>query len=335
VTAVDRDHAFREHENGGAPDGGRRFVDARPKASEPQPQGSVMTSSEITTVPFHGATLIAVKGATPAETLVAMKPVAEGMGLSWQGQHAKLTEHPVLSKGIKDILIPSEGGPQAMTALPLSRLNFWLATIHPNKVLNLDTRAKIIRYQEECADVLFAHFFEKAGGDVSERTFGVARSTIHKVTKLERTVADLMSMVETLTSGVTTLTLAADGRVAALDLIAVRQLMDEAGAISKGRNSLNGRVRNALLSLALRENVKGVRRCPHSNHWLFPIDFAREFMASTGNAWVAAHNASLTPQGDLFATSPAKKRKAKTPQPANDARPTAANNNSRRKRGVA
>lgn len=296
-----------------------------------------MTSSEITTVSFHGATLIAVKGATPAETLVAMKPVAEGMGLDWEEQRRKLHRHPVLKAALTfaTVQMPGDNQRREWAFLPLPRLNFWLATIQPNKVLNLDTRAKIIRYQEECADVLFAHFFEKAGGDVSERTFGVARSTIHKVTKLERTVADLMSMVETLTSGVTTLTLAADGRVAALDLIAVRQLMDEAGAISKGRNSLNGRVRNALLSLALRENVKGVRRCPHSNHWLFPIDFAREFMANTGNAWVAAHNASLTPQGDLFATSPAKKRKAKTPQPANDARPTAANNNSRRKRGVA
>ncbi|CAO3437234.1 phage antirepressor N-terminal domain-containing protein [Azospirillum doebereinerae] len=118
-------------------------------------------NSHLTTINFHGATLIARRGATPAETLVAMKPVAEGMGLSWQGQHAKLTEHPVLSEGIKDIVIPSEGGPQAMTALPLSRLNFWLATIHPNKVPDLEARERIIRYQRECADALFAHFFGK------------------------------------------------------------------------------------------------------------------------------------------------------------------------------
>lgn len=172
--------------------------------------------------------------------------------------------------------------------------------------------------------------------ELIRRTDGVTRSTIHKVTNLERKVAELTEMVEKLNAGVTTLTLGADARVAALDLVSVRQLMDDARARSKGRSSLNHRVRNALLSLALRENVKGVRRCPHSNHWLFPIDFARDWMKATGNAWVDAHNASLEPQGDLFAAPPAKKkRKAAIAKPANDPHPTAANGNSRKKRGAA
>ena len=118
-------------------------------------------NTSLTTVSFHGATLIAQRGATPAETLVAMKPVVEGMGLSWQGQHAKIVEHPILGKGIKEIVMPTDGGPQQMTVLPLSRLSFWLATIHPNKVPNKDTRARVIAYQMECADALFAHFFGK------------------------------------------------------------------------------------------------------------------------------------------------------------------------------
>lgn len=117
---------------------------------------------DLTTVDFHGATLIAVRGETPTETLVAMKPVAEGMGLDWEGQRQRIGRHPVLSKGACEIQVPSAGGMQAMTALPLSKLNFWLATIQPNKVPNLDTRARILAYQEECADVLFAHFFGKA-----------------------------------------------------------------------------------------------------------------------------------------------------------------------------
>lgn len=135
-------------------------------------------TNELTTVPFYGATLLAVRGTTPAGTMVIMKPVSEGMGLSWQGQHEKLKGHPVLSKGIKEILIPSAGGVQAMTALPLSRLNFWLATIQPNKVANLEARAKVIRYQEECAEVLFAHFFEKAVGRSSGPSVADAEAII-------------------------------------------------------------------------------------------------------------------------------------------------------------
>lgn len=164
-------------------------------------------NSHLTTINFHGATLIARRGATPAETLVAMKPVAEGMGLSWQPQHRKLTEHPVLSKGTTELVMPSKGGPQAMTALPLSRLNFWLATIQPNMVPDLETRERIIRYQEECADALFAHFFGKVTEPSSrralmsrlrkerkkyERDTGLSRSTTYRriqerygVTRLE------------------------------------------------------------------------------------------------------------------------------------------------------
>lgn len=56
-----------------------------------------------------------------------------------------------------------------MVGLPLSKLNFWLARIHPNKVPNPETRAKVIAYQEECADVLFAHFFGKATGASFDR----------------------------------------------------------------------------------------------------------------------------------------------------------------------
>ncbi len=56
-----------------------------------------MTKNMITTVGFHGAKLIARRGDTSAETLVAMKPVVEGMGLDWGGQHKKLMAYPVLS----------------------------------------------------------------------------------------------------------------------------------------------------------------------------------------------------------------------------------------------
>lgn len=171
--------------------------------------------------------------------------------------------------------------------------------------------------------------------ELARRTDGIVRMLARKVTGLERTITELAGALDSLVGGVTNLTLAADGRVAGLALIGVRQLMDEAGALSKGRKGLNQRVRYALLKLAATTGAKGVTDCPHTGVTLFPIDFAREFMASTGNAWVAAHNANLAPQGDLFAGQPTKKRKAKTQQPANDAHPTAANSNTRRKRGAA
>lgn len=113
----------------------------------------------ITTIGFHGAELIVRAGDSPATTLVAMKPVVEGMGLDWKSQHAKLKAHPVLGSTVVEItMVAEDGKPRSMTALPLNRLHFWLATIQPNKV-RPDLRDRVITYQTEAADVLFAHFF--------------------------------------------------------------------------------------------------------------------------------------------------------------------------------
>lgn len=62
-------------------------------------------------VPFRGNNLYLVEH--QGNPYVPMKPVVEGMGLAWQGQHAKLTTK--FSKGIKEIVIPSAGGNQTMT----------------------------------------------------------------------------------------------------------------------------------------------------------------------------------------------------------------------------
>ncbi len=119
-------------------------------------------NNELTTIDFHGASLIVQRGPTPEATLVFMKPVVEGMSLNWDTQRKKIQGHPILSKGAVELTVPSAGGPQLAIAIPLTRLNIWLATIQPKKVPDEITRAAVIQYQEECADALFAHFFGKA-----------------------------------------------------------------------------------------------------------------------------------------------------------------------------
>ncbi|WP_448208575.1 phage antirepressor N-terminal domain-containing protein [Azospirillum sp. sgz302134] len=123
-----------------------------------------MSGFDLTTVDFHGARLVAIKGETDATTLVAMKPVSEGMRLNWDSQRKKLVGHPVLSVCTVNLTVQMPGDDQARewVFLPLNRLNFWLATIHPNKVPDAETRIKIIEYQTECADALYEHFFAKA-----------------------------------------------------------------------------------------------------------------------------------------------------------------------------
>jgi hypothetical protein len=114
---------------------------------------SIATAVSTINVPFRGASLYLVS--KDSEPYVPMKPVVEGMGLTWQSQHEKLKQR--FSKGITEIMIPSAGGKQAMTCLAFRKFAAWLASIQPNKV-KPEIRETVIQYQEECDDVLYEYW---------------------------------------------------------------------------------------------------------------------------------------------------------------------------------
>ncbi|EJQ3893994.1 hypothetical protein N0G64_005292, partial [Escherichia coli] len=79
-----------------------------------------------------------------------------GMGLAWQSQLAKLRQR--FASTITEIVMVAEDGKQRnMVSMPLRKLAGWLQTINPNKV-KPEIRDKVIRYQEECDDVLYEYW---------------------------------------------------------------------------------------------------------------------------------------------------------------------------------
>lgn len=255
-----------------------------------------MNKKAITTIPFHGANLFVIAGDTPETTLVAMKPVVEGMSLDWEKQRVRINQHPVLNSAPTKMGVQMPGDDQSRehVFLPLNRLHFWLATIQPNKIKDHEIRRKVILTQTEAADVLFDHFFGRAighGDDTSDRQLGISKMTIHKVTKLERVIDDL-------THQVNALLINTDARVAALEYVSVRELLEEAGAVQKRRGRINRKIGWELRERALMAGPPSpCRRCQHSGVWLFQRDFAARYMKDRGNALVADHNARQTGQG--------------------------------------
>lgn len=120
-------------------------------------------------VEFCGSSLEGV--VVDGKAYVAMKPIVEGMGLDWSAQLSKMKDHPILSKGMGEITIPTAGGKQKMMCLPESKLPFWMALIQPNKV-KASLREKIITYQVEAADVLHAAF-TKGVADTNMRVLAI------------------------------------------------------------------------------------------------------------------------------------------------------------------
>jgi hypothetical protein len=91
--------------------------------------------------------------------------------------------------------------------------------------------------------------------------------------------------------------MAADARRAVLDYASVRQLLEEAGAVQKGRKSLNRRIGHRLGLIARGEG--GARRCPHTATWLYPRIMADRFMREEGAGLVKEHNDRVSGQGVL------------------------------------
>lgn len=108
----------------------------------------------LTPVIFNSDTIYLIEKDNEAYT--PMKPIVENMGLSWQGQHAKLNEK--WKSTIKEILIVAEDGKKRpMICLPIRKLHGWLYSISPNKC-KPELRPKIIQYQNECDDVLWQYW---------------------------------------------------------------------------------------------------------------------------------------------------------------------------------
>ena len=113
-------------------------------------------NSQAVTVEFQGATLEGV--IHQRKNFVAMKAIAEGMGLAWNGQLAKMKAQPALAATMQEICIVAlDGKARSMVCLPEEMLPFWLALVHPNKV-KPELKEKVIRYQIEAAKVLHKAF---------------------------------------------------------------------------------------------------------------------------------------------------------------------------------
>ena len=149
--------------------------------------------------------------------------------------------------------------------------------------------------------------------ELISRTDGISRMLSHKVTEMEKGLAAILDALPVMIGKGVETAIAADPRRAVLAYVSVRQMLDEAKALPKGRRSLNRRVGNELRNRAvLTPPAQPVSKCPHSGVWLFPRDFAAAFMRERGHEMVKAHNDKTKGQGILKL---ALRNEAMTPAP--------------------
>lgn len=113
-----------------------------------------MTQPSLSPVAFHGNTLFVINHNN--EPYTPMKPIVEGMGLTWQSQQRKLTANKE-RWGIIILMIPTQSGTQEALCMPVRKLPAFFGSISPNKVRK-EIRERIVLYQNECDDVLWKYW---------------------------------------------------------------------------------------------------------------------------------------------------------------------------------
>jgi Virulence protein RhuM family/P22_AR N-terminal domain len=136
---------------------------------------------------FRNSTLnanIAIK--KDGDTYIAMKPIVEGIGLEWSGQHKKLSDKKKFS--CVDIYTTGKDNKQyQMLCIPLKKLNGYLFSINHERVRR-DIKNKVILYQEECFTALYSHFTD--GYSINEK---ILANQPNKIMELARRLRQLRS----------------------------------------------------------------------------------------------------------------------------------------------
>ncbi|HAT3807585.1 TPA: hypothetical protein I8608_000376 [Morganella morganii] len=144
-----------------------------------------MTSISTINVPFHGDSLYVVN--YNGQPYVPMKPIVEGMGMDWASQFTKLKQR--FKSTIAEItMVAEDGKSRNMLCIALRKLSGWLHTISPNKV-KPEIRDKVIRYQEECDDVLYEYW---TTGEVKKKP-NFRQSTAKELIPLRQTAERLIA----------------------------------------------------------------------------------------------------------------------------------------------
>jgi len=250
-----------------------------------------MTANSLTTIQFHGASLIAQRGDTPETTLVAMKPVVEGMGLAWSPQFVKLKDHPVLAPAVTQIVTTgADGKSYEMTAVPLNRLHFWLATVNPKKVPDPVVREKVIIYQTEVADTLFDKFFGRAlSNPLSKAELGRQTAAI-----IEDKLGDFIArMLPSAVAGYI-----ASHNLAIADGMTAGEVCDLSKVCTAYPRGVSARVSKRLQMICKARGVDPqVSRLGRVRALLFPTHIVREWLDAEGraliNRWVEERKGQL------------------------------------------
>lgn len=112
---------------------------------------------------FYGDNLLAVQGPLPSKQIwIQLSKLIESLGLALNDQLDRINASEVMREGLRTLPVMTRQGVREALFLRLGLVPFYLATIQVNRVKPA-LREKLLRYQREAADVLYAYFLGDFG----------------------------------------------------------------------------------------------------------------------------------------------------------------------------
>jgi hypothetical protein len=114
-------------------------------------------------VNFYGDELTAVKG-EDGRVYVVISHMCDALGIDTQGQTRRIQRQQVLSRGYAWVdILSTQGGVTQRRRVQVLRVDLvplWLTGVSTRSVKDEQTREKLLKYQQEAADVLWEAFQE-------------------------------------------------------------------------------------------------------------------------------------------------------------------------------
>jgi hypothetical protein len=107
---------------------------------------------------FYEDTIVAVR-MVDGSVYVPIRPVCDNLGVALAGQRERINRDPVLSEAVVSVSVTLTQQAREMLCLPLKYIPGWLFGINATRV-KPELRERVIRYQQECYDVLAEAFQE-------------------------------------------------------------------------------------------------------------------------------------------------------------------------------
>lgn len=126
-----------------------------------------MNELEVRKVPFMGTELMAARD-SDGQIWAGVRWMCDGIGLTkgqMQNERNRIREDKVLSKGERNLVLPTNGGQQNTLCLKLDYVPLWLAKIAITPRMERETpelAARLEQYQLKAKDVLAAAFLPQS-----------------------------------------------------------------------------------------------------------------------------------------------------------------------------